>query len=86
MSAGYGIVVAKDVMLAMRDGTRLATDVYRPAVEGEPADGSFPTVLCRTPYDKTDRRYTEIADFFVPHGYAVVLPGPARPVPLRGHG
>ena len=26
-----------------------------------------------TPYDKTERRYVEIADFFVPHGYAVVL-------------
>ena len=73
MSPGYGIVVAKDVMLAVRDGTRLATDVYRPARDGEPADGRFPTVLCRTPYDKTDRRYTEIADFFVPRGYAVVL-------------
>ena len=73
MSTTYGIVLAKDVMVAMRDGTRLASDVYRPAVDGEPVDDSFPTILCRTPYDKTDRRYTEIADFFVPHGYAAVL-------------
>jgi putative CocE/NonD family hydrolase len=69
----YGIVLAKDVMVPMRDGTRLATDVYRPARDGEPAAGRFPAVLLRTPYDKTDRRYSEIADFFVPHGYAVVL-------------
>lgn len=69
----YGIVMAKDVMVRARDGIGLASDVYRPARDGEPVDGRFPTILCRTPYDKTDRRYTEIADFFVPRGYAVVL-------------
>lgn len=69
----YGIVVSKDVMVRMRDGIRLATDVYRPARDGELVDGRFPTIVCITPYDKTERRYTEIADFFVPHGYAVVL-------------
>ena len=69
----YGIVVAKDVMIPMRDGIRLATDVYRPARDGEALEGRFPTVVCITPYDKTERRYAEIAEAFVPHGYAVVL-------------
>jgi putative CocE/NonD family hydrolase len=69
----YGIVVSKNVMVEMLDGTRLATDLHRPAVDGEPAAGRFPTIVCLTPYDKTERRYVEIADFFVPHGYAVVL-------------
>ncbi len=69
----YGIVVSKDVMVRMRDGIRLATDLHRPAVDGEPAEGRFPTIVCLTPYDKTERRYVEIADFFVPRGYAVVL-------------
>jgi putative CocE/NonD family hydrolase len=69
----YGIVAAKDVMVKTRDGIGLATDVYRPGRDGDWADGRFPTVLCRTPYDKTDKRYTEIADFFVPHGYAACL-------------
>jgi putative CocE/NonD family hydrolase len=70
----YGIVLAKDVKVRTRDGIGLATDVYRPAFDGELVEGKrFPTILCRTPYDKTDKRYTEIADFFVPHGYAVVL-------------
>ncbi len=69
----YGIVVSKDVMVEMRDGIRLATDVYRPARDGELVPGRYPTVVCMTPYDKTERRYTEIADFFVPRGYAVVL-------------
>jgi uncharacterized protein len=69
----YGIVLAKDVMVSMRDGIRLATDIYRPARDGEPVEGRYPTILLRTPYDKTDRRYSEIADFFTPRGYAVVL-------------
>jgi putative CocE/NonD family hydrolase len=69
----YGINIAKDLMIAMRDGTRLVTDLYRPALEGEPLPGPFPTILCRTPYDKNDRRYTEIADFFTPRGYVTVL-------------
>jgi uncharacterized protein len=70
----FGINLAKDVMVPMRDGTRLATDLYRPAgPDGEPPPGPFSTILCRTPYDKTDRRYAEIADFFTPRGYIVVL-------------
>ncbi len=69
----YGIVVSKDVLVTMRDGIRLATDLHRPGRDGELVEGRFPTIVCLTPYDKTERRYTEIADFFVPHGYAVVL-------------
>ncbi len=70
----FGINLAKDVMVGMRDGTRLASDVYRPAgPDGEPLPGPFPTILCRTPYDKSDRRYAEIADFFTPRGYVTVL-------------
>ncbi|HEY4349163.1 MAG TPA: CocE/NonD family hydrolase [Gaiellaceae bacterium] len=73
MSEPFGIVLSKDVMLAVRDGIHLATDVYRPGRDGELVEDRFPTIVCLTPYDKTERRYTEIADFFVPHGYAVVL-------------
>ena len=73
VTAHHGIIVAKDVMVSVRDGIRLATDVYRPACEGELVEGRYPTILCRTPYDKTDKRYSEIADFFTPRGYAVVL-------------
>jgi putative CocE/NonD family hydrolase len=69
----YGIVVSKDVVVEMRDGILLATDLYRPALDGELVEGRWPAIVCITPYDKTERRYTEIADFFVPHGYAVVL-------------
>ncbi|MBA2738705.1 MAG: CocE/NonD family hydrolase [Nocardioidaceae bacterium] len=39
--------IEKSVQVAMRDGVRLATDVYRPAEEGR-----FPTIVSRLPYDK----------------------------------
>ncbi|CAB4705654.1 MAG: CocE/NonD family hydrolase [Actinobacteria bacterium] len=69
----YGIVVSKDLMVPMRDGVRLAFDVYRPGVDGAYAEGTFPTIMLHTAYDKATKRYEEIADFFVPRGYAVVL-------------
>ena len=37
----YGVKKEKDIMVAMRDGVRLAVDVYRPDVEGE----RFPAIL-----------------------------------------
>ncbi len=69
----HGIVLSKNVMVPMRDGVRLAFDIYRPAREGDFVEGGFPTIMLHTPYDKTDKRYTEIADYFVPKGYNVVL-------------
>ena len=42
-----GSVVERDVGVPMRDGTRLAADVLRPA-----AAGRFPVLLFRTPYDR----------------------------------
>ena len=69
----WGIVIFKDLMVPARDGTPLATDVYRPARSGRVREERSPTILCRTPYDKTDKRYTEIADFFVPEGFVVAL-------------
>ena len=73
VSADYGIVLSKNVMVPMRDGVRLAFDIYRPARDGDFVEGRFPTIMLHTPYDKTDKRYSEIADFFVPKGYNVVL-------------
>ena len=41
----YEVVVERDVMLAMRDGVRLATDIYRPARAGAPLTGRFPVLV-----------------------------------------
>ena len=48
----FEVVVEKNVMIPMRDGVRLAADIFRPARDGKPAPGRFPTLLTRTPYDK----------------------------------
>jgi putative CocE/NonD family hydrolase len=72
--AEYGIVISRDVMVSMRDGVRLATDLHRPARDGEPLPGPFPAILLRTSYDKTSQRYfDEIPSYFTQRGYVCVL-------------
>jgi putative CocE/NonD family hydrolase len=68
----YGVSVAKDIMIPMRDDVHLATDVYRPATNGAPANGKFPALLMRTPYDKT-LRAPQFANYFTSRGYVVVV-------------
>jgi len=59
-----------DVMVPMRDGVRLATDIYRPARGGEPLPGTYPVILERTPYDKIG--CIDKARYFARHGYVFV--------------
>jgi len=61
------------VMVAMRDGVRLACDVYRPAKASVPLDRAFPVLLQRTPYSKTREDLVLEALFFTSHGYVTVL-------------
>jgi len=63
-------VVAKDVMVPMRDGVRLATDIYFPSRDGSRQEGKFSAVLERTPYNK-DVSLAHLLPF-VSHGYIVV--------------
>jgi len=51
----------------MRDGVRLATDIYRPA----DLSGPLPAILMRTPYNKAGSAGP--ASFFASHGYAVAV-------------
>ena len=80
-----GVAVLRDVMVRMRDGVRLATDVYLPSEGGRALPGPFPVVMERTPYGKAARSRSEIergmaepmargavAARFVAAGYAVV--------------
>ena len=69
--ASYGIAETKNVMVSMRDGVKLATDIYRPTQNGQVTDSKFPVILMRTPYNKDDAG--QVANAFVPHGYVVVL-------------
>ncbi|MGH9722677.1 MAG: CocE/NonD family hydrolase, partial [Bryobacteraceae bacterium] len=50
------VLVEENVMAPMRDGVKLATDVYRPARDGKALDGKFPVILIRTPYNKNGSR------------------------------
>ncbi|MGY6695428.1 MAG: CocE/NonD family hydrolase [Roseinatronobacter sp.] len=73
----------RDIMVPMRDGIRLATDVFLPQDAGH---GPWPALLERTPYDKRAARvneYTrdhpdvfgreELARFFTDAGFVVVF-------------
>ena len=82
-SPNFGIVSSHNVMVPMRDGVRLATDVYRPADEnGNAVEGRFPVIVGRTSYDKSNPVIwiEAVANAFVPRGYVVVLQD------LRGRG
>jgi len=46
--ATFDVVSRENVMVPMRDGVKLATDVYLPARNGKPIEGRWPTVLSRT--------------------------------------
>lgn len=73
--------IMRNVMVPMRDGIRLATDIFLPD-----GDGPWPVLMERTPYDKTAARANEftvehpevfgreeLAGFFVDAGFAVVF-------------
>src|SRR2546425_12082105 len=77
----YEVAVTKNANVAMRDGVRLATDVYRPARNGTPVEGRFPVLLERTPYNKDGgsapataaSSVAATANYFVPRGYVLVV-------------
>jgi hypothetical protein len=50
-----------NVMVPMRDGVRLATDLYLPAQNGVAVETPLPLLLERTPYDKTAAPLSEIS-------------------------
>jgi uncharacterized protein len=67
----FSMQVDRDVPVTMRDGTVLMTDVYRPAAEGR-----YPVLLQRTPYNKEASGLSLVqTDTFraVRSGYAVVI-------------
>jgi uncharacterized protein len=68
--ADFEVAVEKDVKIPMRDGVRLAADIYRPARGGKPVDGRFPALLTRTPYDKNGAKGE--GQYYAERGYVVV--------------
>ena len=74
----YEVHVTRNVMVPMRDGVRLATDIYRPARAGQLLEGTWPVVLYRIPYGKHyvhephRAAFSVRPEFFVRHGYVYV--------------
>ena len=65
----FRVVRERNVMVPMRDGIKLATDVFRPD-----ASGRFPVLVTRGPYSKDASADNPDASvqFFPKHGYVVV--------------
>ena len=72
----YDVVVRHDATVETRDGTGLATDIYRPAEPGseEPLAEPKPALLVRTPYDKRERKRVERqGNWYAERGYVVAI-------------
>jgi hypothetical protein len=67
----YGVTYERNVVVTMRDGVKLKADIYRPK-----ADGKFPVLLQRTPYNK-DNDF-DFGSKAAAQGYVVIV------VDLRG--
>lgn len=61
----YEVAVERDVQVKMRDGVVLRADIFRPK-----ADGKFPVLLERTPYNKQGE---DIGWRAAPRGYVVIV-------------
>ena len=70
----HSVLRATDVMVSMRDGVRLATDIYFPTLPDRPDQRLAerqPCILIRTPYNKTGSADT--GEYFSKRGYIVVI-------------
>ncbi|MCK4923029.1 MAG: CocE/NonD family hydrolase [Bacteroidales bacterium] len=57
----------KSIMIPVRDGIKLATDLYFPDEESK----SYPVILIRTPYNKMLLK--EYGEFYSKHGYVTAI-------------
>ncbi len=69
-AAAQEVVVEKDIMVPMRDGITLATDIYRPARNGSPLEEKLPVILTRLPYNKDGSK--RFGEYFAQNGYVFV--------------
>jgi putative CocE/NonD family hydrolase len=62
----YAVTIERGVAVKMRDGVVLRADIYRPSAEGK-----FPVLLQRTPYDK--RGSVDFGPKAAARGYVVII-------------
>jgi predicted acyl esterase len=67
----YQVRVDENVMVAMRDGIKLSTDLYFPVG----VEGKLPAILIRTPYNKARYFKNERSNprQFAAHGFAIAV-------------
>ncbi len=70
LAAEFSVLVRTNVMVAMRDGVQLSTDLYLPARDGKALNEKLPVILSRTPYNKSGVKSSGL--YFAKHGYVVV--------------
>jgi putative CocE/NonD family hydrolase len=71
--AAYEVRVDANLMVSMRDGVRLAGDLYLPTREGVPTAGPWPAILIRTPYDKEALGQDHVGQRWAEYGYACFI-------------
>src|SRR5580704_13833006 len=64
----YEVIVQTGVRMETRDGVTLRADIYRPKAEGK-----FPVILMRTPYDKSVGWAAAPAYQVATHGYVMIV-------------
>ena len=66
----YRVIIERNIDVPMRDGTILRADVWRPD-----ADGQFPVLIERTPYDKTGSSESNLGagEFYASRGFVTVI-------------
>lgn len=64
----YKVIIEKNLPMRTRDGVNLYADIYRPDAEGK-----FPVLVVRTPYDKGREMALTEKEYFSPRGYVVVV-------------
>ena len=69
----YDAICQSNVMIPMRDGVCLATDIFFPALGGQPASGKFPVILERTPYDKAGSGNVTNGTYYARRGYVCAI-------------
>lgn len=64
------VIIDRKVLIPMKDGTRLAADIYRPN-----ADGSFPAIVERTPYNREESVIlrTGTPRYFAERGFVFIV-------------
>jgi uncharacterized protein len=64
----YSNSVRTSQYITVRDGTRLAIDIYRPESGGQPIDRRLPVILVATPYHRSSENNGEILTFLASRG------------------